>query len=298
MFKFDPLKTKKMALDQSPEIDYDDEEEKNDGTEMTFIEHLEALRWHLIRAIVAILVFMIGAWFAMGFIFNKIILAPSRTDFWTYRMMCKIGDAIGWEGLCVNEMNFSLMSREVSGQFMMALTSSAIIGLLFAFPYIFWEIWRFIKPGLKITEKKASRGAVFFVTLLFFLGVMFGYYIVAPFAINFLVNFQIDPSIENQFDIGSYIGVLATLTLACGVTFQLPMAMFVLTKVGVVTPTFLRTYRKHAIVVLLIVAAIITPSPDMISQILVAIPLYILYEISIVVSTREFNRMEKESAAL
>jgi sec-independent protein translocase protein TatC len=287
-----------MALDQSPEIDYDDEEEKNDGTEMTFIEHLEALRWHLIRAIVAILVFMIGAWFAMGFIFNKIILAPSRTDFWTYRMMCKIGDAIGWEGLCVNEMNFSLMSREVSGQFMMALTSSAIIGLLFAFPYIFWEIWRFIKPGLKITEKKASRGAVFFVTLLFFLGVMFGYYIVAPFAINFLVNFQIDPSIENQFDIGSYIGVLATLTLACGVTFQLPMAMFVLTKVGVVTPTFLRTYRKHAIVVLLIVAAIITPSPDMISQILVAIPLYILYEISIVVSTREFNRMEKESAAL
>jgi sec-independent protein translocase protein TatC len=298
LFKFDPLKTKKMALDQSPEIDYDDEEEKNDGTEMTFIEHLEALRWHLIRAIVAILVFMIGAWFAMGFIFNKIILAPSRTDFWTYRMMCKIGDAIGWEGLCVNEMNFSLMSREVSGQFMMALTSSAIIGLLFAFPYIFWEIWRFIKPGLKITEKKASRGAVFFVTLLFFLGVMFGYYIVAPFAINFLVNFQIDPSIENQFDIGSYIGVLATLTLACGVTFQLPMAMFVLTKVGVVTPTFLRTYRKHAIVVLLIVAAIITPSPDMISQILVAIPLYILYEISIVVSTREFNRMEKESAAL
>jgi sec-independent protein translocase protein TatC len=298
LFKFDPLKTKKMALDQSPEIDYDDEEEKNDGTEMTFIEHLEALRWHLIRAIVAILVFMIGAWFAMGFIFNKIILAPSRTDFWTYRMMCKIGDAIGWEGLCVNEMNFSLMSREVSGQFMMALTSSAIIGLLFAFPYIFWEIWRFIKPGLKITEKKASRGAVFFVTLLFFLGVMFGYYIVAPFAINFLVNFQIDPSIENQFDIGSYIGVLATLTLACGVTFQLPMAMFVLTKVGVVTPTFLRTYRKHAIVVLLIVAAIITPSPDMISQILVAIPLYILYEISIVVSTREFKRMEKESAAL
>jgi sec-independent protein translocase protein TatC len=292
-----------MALDQSPEIDYDDDEDnddkkKDDGNEMTFIEHLEALRWHLIRAIVAILVFMIGAWFAMGFIFNKIILAPSRTDFWTYRMMCKIGDAIGWEGLCVNEMNFSLMSREVSGQFMMALTSSAIIGLLFAFPYIFWEIWRFIKPGLKITEKKASRGAVFFVTLLFFLGVMFGYFIVAPFAINFLVNFQIDPSIENQFDIGSYIGVLATLTLACGVTFQLPMAMFVLTKVGVVTPTFLRTYRKHAIVVLLIVAAIITPSPDMISQILVAIPLYILYEISIVVSTKEFKRMEKESAAL
>jgi sec-independent protein translocase protein TatC len=286
-----------MALDQSPEIDYDDDDEKNDGTEMTFLEHLEALRWHLIRAILAILFFMIFAWFSMGFIFNKIILGPSRIDFWTYRMMCKIGDAVGWEGLCVHEMNFSLMSREVSGQFMMALTSSAIIGLVIAFPYIFWEIWRFIKPGLKITEKKASRGAVFFVTLLFFLGTLFGYYVVAPFAINFLVNFQIDPSIENQFDIGSYIGVLTTLVLACGITFQLPVAIFVLTKVGVVTPSFLREYRKHAIVVLLIVAAVITPSPDMISQILVAIPLYILYEISILVSQREYKRKLKEEAA-
>ncbi|MCL4148835.1 UNVERIFIED_CONTAM: hypothetical protein GTU68_043958 [Idotea baltica] len=179
---------------------------------------------------------------------------------------------------------------------MMALTASAIIGLLFAFPYIFWEIWRFVKPGLKITEKKASRGAVFFVTLLFFMGILFGYYIVAPFAINFLVNFQIDPSIENQFDIQSYIGVLATLTLACGITFQLPMAIFVLTKVGVVTPKFLRDYRKHAIVVLLIVAAIITPSPDMISQVLVAIPLYILYEVSVLVSQKEYKRMQKEAA--
>jgi len=286
-----------MALDQSPEVDYDDDDEKNDGTEMTFIEHLEALRWHLLRAISAIIVFMIMAWFSMGFIFNKIILGPSRIDFWTYRMMCKIGDAVGWEGLCVHEMNFSLMSREVSGQFMMALTSSAIIGLVIAFPYIFWEIWRFIKPGLKITEKKASRGAVFFVTLLFFLGTLFGYYVVAPFAINFLVNFQIDPSIENQFDIGSYIGVLTTLVLACGITFQLPVAIFVLTKVGVVTPSFLREYRKHAIVVLLIVAAVITPSPDMISQILVAIPLYILYEISILVSQREYKRKLKEEAA-
>lgn len=286
-----------MALDQSPEIEYDDEEEnEGDGTEMTFIEHLEALRWHLIRAIAAILVFMIGAWFSMGFIFNKVILGPAQPGFWTYRKLCQIGELVGIESLCVDKLNFSLMSREVSGQFMMALTASAIIGLLFAFPYIFWEIWRFVKPGLKMTEKKASRGAVFFVTMLFFMGILFGYYIVAPFAINFLVNFQIDPSIENQFDIQSYIGVLATLTLACGITFQLPMAIFVLTKVGVVTPKFLRDYRKHAIVVLLIVAAIITPSPDMISQVLVAIPLYILYEVSVLVSQKEYRRMEKEAA--
>ena len=277
-----------MPLDQSDEIDYD--ELLDDGKEMTFLEHLEELRWHLIRSIAAILIFMIVAWFSMGYIFNKIILGPAKPEFWTYRQLCKIGNAVGIESLCVDKLNFSLMSREVSGQFMMALTASAIIGLLFAFPYVFWEIWRFIKPGLKVTEKKASRGAVFFVTMLFFLGILFGYYIVAPFAINFLVNFQIDPSIENQFDIGSYISVLATLTLACGVTFQLPMAMYVLTKVGVVSPKFLKDYRKHSIVVILIVAAVITPSPDMISQVLVAIPLYFLYEVSIVVSAREEKR--------
>ncbi len=179
---------------------------------------------------------------------------------------------------------------------MMALTSSAIIGLLIAFPYVFWEIWRFIKPGLKITEKKAATGSVFFVTLLFFLGTLFGYYVVAPFAINFLLNFKLDPSIQNQIDIQSYISVLATLTLACGVTFQLPMAIIVLTKIGIVNPRFLKEYRKHSVVIILIVAAIITPSPDMISQVLVATPLYILYEISIIFSNRIYKKKlaEKE----
>ncbi len=282
-----------MPLDQTPYYDYDDEEPSGEK-EMTFLEHLEELRWHIIRSVAAILVFMIAAWVMMGKIFNLIILAPSRPDFWTYRKLCDLGNWTGIDSLCVDKLNFSLMSREVSGQFMMQLTASAIVGLLVAFPYVFWEIWRFIKPGLKITEKKAANGSVFFVTLLFFLGIMFGYFVVAPFAINFLVNFQIDPSIENQFDIQSYISVLATLTLACGVTFQLPMAIFVLTRIGIVTPKFLKEYRKHAFVVILIVAAIITPSPDMISQILVAIPLYILFEISIVVSERVYKRKQKE----
>lgn len=282
-----------MPLDQTPYYDYDDDEISGEK-EMTFIEHLEELRWHIIRSVAAILIFMIIAWVMMGKIFNLIILAPSKPSFWTYRKLCELGDKIGIESLCVDKLNFSLMSREVSGQFMMQLTASAIVGLLVAFPYVFWEVWRFIKPGLKITEKKAATGSVFFVTTLFFLGILFGYYIVAPFAINFLVNFQIDPSIENQFDIQSYISVLATLTLACGITFQLPMAIFVLTRIGIVTPKFLKEYRKHAFVVILIVAAIITPSPDMISQILVAIPLYILFEISILVSERVYKRKLKE----
>lgn len=286
-----------MPLDQK-EIGYDDEKEGAQEAEMTFIEHLEELRWHLLRSVAAILVFMIASWFYMPWIFKNIILAPSETTFWTYRKMCDLGTILGIESMCIEKMNFSLMSREVSGQFMMQLTASAIFGLLVAFPYVFWEIWRFVKPGLKITEKKASRGSVFWVTLLFALGTLFGYYIVAPMAINFLVNFQIDEIIINQFDIQSYISVLATLTLACGITFQLPMAMFVLTKVGIVSASFLREYRKHSIVVILIVAAIITPSPDMISQILVAIPLYGLYEVSILVSQRvEKKRLKEEQAS-
>ncbi|CAH0997400.1 Sec-independent protein translocase protein TatCy [Emticicia aquatica] len=279
-----------MPLDQTPYFDYDDDEQEKEGKEMGFLDHLEELRWHLIRAAISIVFFMVFAFIFIGDIYNKVILAPAKPDFWTYRMMCKLGNLVGAPGLCVDKLNFELMSREVSGQFVMALTSAAIIGLVFAFPYVFWEIWRFVKPGLKPSESKSARGAVFYVTFLFFSGVFFGYYIVSPLAINFLVNFQIDPSIKNQFDIGSYISILATLTLACGVAFQLPVAIFVLTKIGVIGPAFMRTYRKHAVVVILIVAAVITPSPDVTSQLLVAFPLYILYEISIIISAREEKR--------
>ncbi len=285
-----------MPLDQAPYYDYDDQPEVVEEKEMTFIEHLEELRWHIIRSVAAILVFMIAAWIFRTEIYHNIILGPAKSDFWTYIKLCELATYTGISSICFEKLSFTLNSREVAGQFMMALTSSAIIGLLVAFPYVFWEIWRFIKPGLKITEKKAATGSVFFVTLLFFLGTLFGYYVVAPFAINFLLNFKLDPSIQNQIDIQSYISVLATLTLACGVTFQLPMAIIVLTKIGIVNPRFLKEYRKHSIVIILIVAAIITPSPDMISQVLVATPLYILYEISIIFSNRIYKKKlaEKE----
>ncbi|RYU95873.1 twin-arginine translocase subunit TatC [Emticicia agri] len=286
-----------MPLDQTPYYDYDDGKEEEVGKEMSFLDHLEELRWHLIRAAAAIFFFMIFAFIYIEEIYETVILGPSKVDFWTYRMMCKLGTAVGAPGLCVEKLPFSLMSREVSGQFIMAFTSAAIIGLVFAFPYVFWEIWRFVKPGLKPSESKSARGAVFYVTFLFFSGVLFGYFIVSPLAVNFLVNFQISKSIENQFDIGSYISLLATLTLACGVAFQLPVAIFVLTKIGVIGPQFMRTYRKHAVVVILIVAAIITPSPDVTSQLLVAFPLYILYEVSIVISAREEKRRLAELAA-
>lgn len=271
---------KKMPLDQLT----DEEIESEEGKEMSFLDHLEELRWHIIRAVGSIFVFAILAFIYIEEIFQVVIMGPKNPDFWTYRMMCKLADATGYKDLCVTKLNFELQSLGVSDQFTMAMTSSAIIGLCFAFPYAFWEVWRFIKPGLRAVEKNAARGAVFYVSLLFSMGLLFGYFIVSPLAINFLANFQITPEIKNQFDITSYIGILVTLSLGCALIFQMPMVAYVLSKVGVLTPKFMREYRKHAWIVILVVAGIITPSPDIYSQVLVAMPLALLYEVSILVS--------------
>ncbi|GAA4446996.1 twin-arginine translocase subunit TatC [Ravibacter arvi] len=278
--------------------DQDFESEIDEGQEMTFLEHLEELRWHIIRAVGSIVIFAILAWVYREWIYGVVILGPSKPEFWTYQMMCKVGHMMGTDGLCVESINFKLQNIEVGGQFKMALTTAGIVGLLFAFPYAFWEIWRFIKPGLKISEKKAARGAVFFVTLLFFSGVLFGYYVVTPLVINFLANFTLDESIVNEFNIKSYISTIATLTLACGVAFQLPIVIFVLSKAGIVTPAFMREYRKHSVVVILIVAAIITPSPDIFSQVIVALPLFLLYEVGIFVSARVERQRRTDDLAL
>ncbi|MFA7472036.1 MAG: twin-arginine translocase subunit TatC [Spirosomataceae bacterium] len=281
-----------MAADQ----DFDSEIEE--GEEMTFLEHLEELRWHIIRALGSIVVFAILAWVYREWIYGTIILGPSKTDFWTYRMLCKLGNFVGADGLCVDAINFKLQNIEVGGQFRMALMTAGIVGLLFAFPYAFWEIWRFVKPGLKYTERKAARGAVFFVTVLFFTGVFFGYYIVTPLVVNFLANFTLDESIVNEFNIKSYISTIATLTLACGVAFQLPIVVFVLSKVGLITPAFMREYRKHSVIVILIIAAVITPSPDIFSQVIVALPLFLLYEVGIFISAQIERQRRAEEKAL
>ncbi len=285
-----------MALDQEEDWveKFESEDEDKDGTEMSFLDHLEELRWHIMRSLASIVVFTIAAWIFRNEIFGIIIMGPTRVDFLTNQLLCRVADMTGLAGLCMQKAEFILQSREVSGQFMMALTQSIIVGLLFAFPYAFYEVWRFIKPGLKQKELRAARGAVFWVSLLFFTGVAFGYFVVAPMAINFLANFKLDPSIQNQFDINDYISLLSMLTLACGITFQLPMIAFVLSQVGILTPSFMREYRKHALIVILILAAIITPSPDIISQLLVAFPLFGLYEISILVSGRVLKRKLRE----
>ncbi|WP_317045120.1 twin-arginine translocase subunit TatC [Hymenobacter chitinivorans] len=248
--------------------------------EMSFIDHLEALRWHIIRSAISIVVFATAAFFAKDFLFHDLILGPSRADFWTYRMFCRFGQWIGAPDLCMDKVGFIIQNREMSGQLTMHISTSFMVGLVLAFPYTFWEIWRFIKPGLYPHEQKNSQGAVFFVSVLFALGLLFGYYIAAPLSINFLASYTVDPTIENQIDLQSYLSTLTTMSISTAFVFELPMIVFFLAKAGLITPEIMRLYRKHAIVVILIVAAVITP-PDISAQIIVTIPILILYELSI-----------------
>lgn len=250
---------------------------------MSFLDHLEELRWHILRSFIAILVFAIIVFLAKTIVFHHIILAPSRPDFITYRFLCKISEILHSSVLCITELPFTIQSRKMTGQFTMHISSSIVIGFICAFPYVFWEIWRFVKPALYSKEKKIARGAVFFVSLLFLSGILFGYYVVSPLSINFLANYQLDPSIINQFDITSYVTIVSMLVLTCGIMFQLPIVVYFLSKAGIVTPSIMRKYRRHALIGTLIISAIITP-PDVISQLLISMPLFLLYEVSIYIS--------------
>ncbi len=262
---------------------------------MSFFDHLEELRGHLIRSIIAIFVVSVIAFLSKDFIFGYVILGPSKVDFLSYRALCWMEREWNISGLCIDKLDFVLQSRTMAGQFVMHITSSIISGLIIAFPYVFWELWQFIKPGLYQNESSAARGIVWFVSILFTIGVLFGYFVVAPLSINFLANYKLDPSITNQFDVTSYVSTLIFLVLGCGLIFQLPLVMLLLAKAGIVSSYYLRQYRKHAFVIILIVAAFITPSPDILSQLLLAVPMYLLYEFSILLTVREEKRSVLQS---
>lgn len=263
---------------------------------MSFLEHLEVLRWHLVRAVSSIFIFAIGAFVFKSFIFDTILLGPKSGDFWTYRMLCKLSDKFGLSDLlCITEIPFELINISMAGQFTTHIVVSIIAGFIISFPYIVFEIWRFIKPGLYDTERKHATGMVFYTSVLFILGVLFGYYIIAPLSVNFLGSYRVSDLIVNQIDLNSYFSTIATLVLASGVVFELPVLMYFLTKIGVVTPDSLRQYRKHAVVGVLILAAVITP-PDVSSQILVFFPLMFLYEVSILVSAFVLRNEEQANA--
>jgi sec-independent protein translocase protein TatC len=263
--------------------------------ELSFVEHLEVLRWHLIRGFASVAVFAIAAFLAKDFVFHNVVLAPSRIDFPTYQWLCRMGEWLNKpEVLCIEELPFILQNRVMTGQFTMHILVSVVIGLILAFPYFFWEVWRFVKPGLHSKERGASRGAVFSVSFLFISGICFGYYIISPLSINFLSNYSIDPSIQNEIDITSFISTIAMIVLACGVMFQLPVVMYFLTKAGLVGPSILKAFRKMAIVIILIVSAVLTP-PDVVSQVLIALPLFVLYEFGIFISWLVERRQAKEN---
>ena len=259
--------------------------EKTVNKEMSFLEHLEVLRWHLIRSISAIMIFAIVAFIFKDFIFNIIILAPKTPDFITNEMLCKLGQYVDTETLCINSKPFQIINIKLAGQFTTHITVSLITGFLFAFPYVFLEFWRFVLPALKNQEKKHSRGAVFFSSILFTLGALFGYYIIVPLSVHFLGTYKVSGDVLNQINLNSYIQTFTSVILASAVIFELPIFIFFLSKIGLVTPSILKKYRKHSLIIILALSAVITP-PDIFSQILVSLPLIILYEIGIIISKK------------
>jgi sec-independent protein translocase protein TatC len=267
----------------------------SEKAEMSFLEHLEALRWHLMRAVIAVVTLAIILFFYREIVFDNFLFAPKHPDFWTYRMLCLLSDYLDMgDALCIRELPFELINTELSGQFTMHIWVSFVAGFILAAPYVLWEIWRFIKPALHEKERKYSKGVVFFSTLLFFAGVLFGYYVIVPLSINFLGSYQVSADVKNMIAMDSFVSTVTTITFASGIVFELPIVIYFLTQIGLMTPQFMRTYRKHAMVIILIVAAVITPSPDVTSQLLVAFPLYLLYELSIFVSMYVVKKAEKE----
>lgn len=258
--------------------------------EMSFLEHLEELRWHIIRSLVSIIAFAIVVFVFKEFVFDKIIFAPRRESFITYRIMCQIADF-----LCFAPPEFEIIPREFGEKFFTHLKVSFWLGIVISFPYIFWEFWKFIKPGLYKHEQKAARGMVFVCSSLFMLGVAFGYFIISPFAIKFLAGYSLsDIEVISSSSLSSYVNYMTMFTVPAGIIFELPVVVYFLARVGLLTPKFMRTYRRHAIVIILLFAAIITP-PEVVTQILIGIPVLILYEISIFVAGRANKKYNSDN---
>ena len=261
--------------------------------EMTFWDHLEVLRGSIIRSVIAIVAVSITAFIFKKILFDQIILAPKNNDFITYRILCKFGKMLSTDSFCFDTSSINLININLAGQFMSHMMISLIAGLIVASPYVVWEFWRFIKPGLTEHERKNTRGAVLIISMLFFTGVLFSYFLVVPLMINFLGNYQVSEAVVNQISLTSYTGSVTTMTLIMGLIFEFPIVVIFLTKIGIVSPSLLKKYRKHTFIVILITSGLITPSPDVFSQLVVALPLYALYEISLSISAKMYRKKEE-----
>ena len=266
----------------------------NPEKEMSFWQHLEELRWHILRSIIAILAFSILAMMNRKILFDDILLAPKDVDFITNRWLCKLADLVSTPALCFKDFSLNIVNLSMSGQFMTHMYISVAAGLVLAVPYVLWEIWRFVKPALKLKERKYSGGAVIVMSLLFLIGILFSYFLIVPLTLNFLGSYTVSDMVQNQISLKSYLSTVVSLTFATGLVFELPVFVYFFSRIGLLTPSFMRKSRKYALVIILIIAAIITP-PDVFSQTMVAIPLYGLYEISIFISAR-VHRQNRELA--
>ncbi len=267
----------------------------DDKKEMTFLDHLEALRWHIVRSLAAWIIAATVLFIFRDWIFDNVILAPSRNGFISYSVLCRMSHFLHLgDSLCMPPLHMSLQGNTVSGPFVAALNIAMIGGIIAAFPYIFYELWRFIKPALSSKELKYGSKSIFWVSFCFLLGAAFGYYVLAPFTFNFLSNFKIGTTGAYVYipTLDDYISTMTNLLLGCGVAFELPVLAVVLAKIGLITAKFLKKSRKFAYVIILVVAAILTPSPDWISQAIVALPLVILFELSIIL----VKKIDKEKA--
>jgi len=265
--------------------------------EMSFVDHLEELRWHIIRSLLAILIFAVIIFIKIQWVFDNIIAGPINKNFISYRAFCNFSHWLGLgDKLCLPPLSISMQTTTFGGQFFGSFSIAFVGGLIAAFPYIFWEFWRFIKPALKPNELRGTQFVIFWVSFFFFLGAAFGYFVLGPFTFNFLANFQVSALniVQTKPTINDYLDNLTNLILGCGIAFEMPVLAYALTKIGLITPTFLRRSRKYAIVIILVVAAIITPSPDWISQTIVFIPLFSLYEFGVFVSGRVYKQEQKK----
>jgi sec-independent protein translocase protein TatC len=268
-------------------------ENNSQEKEMGFWDHLEVLRYTIMRSAIAVVVLAIVAFFFKDFIYDVIILGPKNADFISNRWFCEFGHLMNTEGLCINQKDFPIANFELAGQFRNHMFITLVAGFIIAMPYVLTELWWFIRPALTPKEREGVRGFVFVSNFLFMLGVAFGYLIIVPLAINFLANYLLSEDIENVIRLGSYIRTVVTISLSTGIVFELPIIIYFLARMGIVTPKVLKTYRKHALVSFFILAAILTP-PDVISQILVAFPLILLYEISIRIAKNVEKKRIKE----
>lgn len=264
--------------------------EPGEGAEMTFWEHLDELRGTIWRIVIALFVTSIAAFVFKEVLFDEILLAPKSKDFITYRLLCRLGDWLSMPSLCMDPSQFELININLAGQFTSHMNISLVTGLILALPYALWELWRFIKPGLTPAEIRNSRGAVMVTSLLFLTGVFFSYFIAAPLMISFLGGYTVSVSVSNQVALTSYVSAITMMTLLMGLLFELPVLVLFLTKIGILSPASLRKYRKHTLIGILILAGIITPSPDVFSQMVVAVPLYALFEVSLLISARMYRK--------